>query len=644
MKKWIIVLTLVLSLSLVVGEVRAEEGEETFSLEEIVVTASKYEEELSETSVSGAVIDQEDISNKNAYNAADLLKDITGVQINDYSGVTGVKTISMRGSQPEQVLVLIDGQPMNSRQSGQIDLSRLNIEQIEKIEVLRGPASAIYGANALGGVVNIITKSGTDESSTNVKMGYGSFNTQQYSLTQQGGEDKLNYNLAVTAKKSDGHRDIPDNSDLEQYNLFTKFDYQLTKYSDLILSLRYNDSDKGVPGEITNPTPNAQQNDEDKNINLTWKQQREDTDTKVLAYYNQHEQSYYDKYYSNQDNPADFNNYYRDQDGDVYYYDGSKRKEVNDINLTEKITNSIHDTNRMGLDFSRTKYYQEHTLSYGTTVKQNEIDSNENGEHETLNKALFVQDKWAVNEVLTVNLGSRYDDHDKFGSEISPRAGLVYKVDQNLKLHLSGGQAYRTPTFNDLYWPASAYTEGNPDLKPETAVAYEVGSTYLTDQSKIKVSLFQRDVDDLIDWAQGDDGVYRPDNVNQAEISGIELTAKRELNEKITAGFNYTYLDAVNTTAGERLEYRPYHKANLDLNYRADKFATAVNAKLVDGRTGDLASYFVLDGKVSKDYQINDAQFKLSLEVNNLLDRDYEVRAGYPMAERNYMMTVTTEF
>ncbi|MFO7820282.1 MAG: TonB-dependent receptor, partial [Halanaerobacter sp.] len=458
MKKVIIVLTLILSFNLIMGNVLAkEEEEETFSLEEIVVTASKYEEELSETSVSGEVIDQEDITNKNAYNAADLVKDITGVQINDHGGVAGLKTISIRGSQAEQVLVLVDGQPMNSRQSGQIDLSQLNIDEIERIEVLRGPASAIYGANALGGVVNIITKSGSDEPSTNVKMGYGSFNTQQYSLTQQGGGKKLNYNLAVTAKKSDGHRDIPDNSDLEQYNLFTKFDYQLNNYSDLILSLRYNDSDKETPGKITNPSPNAQQNDEDKNINVAWKEQREDTDTKVLAYYNQHEQNFSDKYYSNQDDPADFNNYYRDQDGDVYYYDGSEKKEVTDINLTENITNSIHDTKRMGLDFSRTNYYQDHTLSYGSTVKQNEIDSNKNGEHETLNKALFVQDKWAVNEALTINLGSRYDDHDQFGSEISPRAGLVYEANQNVKLHLSGGQAYRTPTFNDLYWPADPY-------------------------------------------------------------------------------------------------------------------------------------------------------------------------------------------
>ncbi|GAB6137057.1 TonB-dependent receptor plug domain-containing protein [Halanaerobaculum tunisiense] len=639
-KKLAVALVLILVVSLVAApavmaeEAEQNEEEETYTLDELVVIASKHPEKLSESPVSVEVIDEEDIEKKSAHNVADLLRDVSSVNIGDHGGPAGQKTISIRGSSSSQVLVLIDSQPINSRQNGQVDLGRLPIDQIEKIEVLKGPASSLYGANALGGVVNITTKSGSQQPVTNVEATFGSFRTQEYTLTHRGSTDKLGYNVSVLKKDSDGFRENPDNDDLNQEQVFTKFDYRLNDHSDLSLSLKYNDSEKGTPGKDKPGwrTPNAEQDDEDTNLDLQWGRQIGNRDQNLNVYYNQHENIY--------DNP------------DERKYDGP----------------SEHNTERKGISFDQTDYYQAHTMTYGLEVKKNEIDSTENEIHDYLNKAYFIHDEWQVIDPLKINFGGRYDDHEKFGSEFSPRIGTVYEVDSNLNLHFSAGEAYRTPTFNDLYWPYSksfidsdfyssvtedywAIMKGNPNLEPESSKAYEVGVRYLDQDIKGELNLFRKDMDNLIDWETeyiDDDPVYKeitkPKNINSAKISGIELILNKELTSQFSADFNYTYLDAKDEKTDEQLNYKPYHTANLGLNYNQGDINLNLDGKLVSGRYAngeDLPSYFVADLKLSKMLTEN---ADVSLKINNLLDRNYEVRADYPMPGRNVMLSLSKEF
>ena len=235
MKKVLLNLAVLLLVNLLGFNVMAEETKVSFTLDEIVVTASKYEEKLSEAPVSIEVIDEEEIKQKNAKNTADLLRDIAGIDVNDYGGVVGSKNISIRGSSSKQVLILIDGVKMNNHQNGVFDLGQVSIEQIERIEVVRGAASALYGANAVGGVVNIITKSGSQEPETITNVGYGSFGSQTYDLIHRGKDERLGYNVSFSKRESDGHRE---NSELAQENIFTKFNYDLNNYSDLLLSLQ----------------------------------------------------------------------------------------------------------------------------------------------------------------------------------------------------------------------------------------------------------------------------------------------------------------------------------------------------------------------------------------------------------------------
>ncbi|AZO94696.1 TonB-dependent receptor [Halocella sp. SP3-1] len=583
----------------------ADEGQdELFVLDDIVVTASKYSEKLSDTTVSMDILTQEDIQEKNAQNVAELLRGLTGIYISDHGGPAGLKTIRIRGSETNQVLVLLDGQAINSSQNGEIDLSQLPVEQIERIEVLKGPASALYGANALGGVVNIITKGGSRKPITEFKVRYGSFETQQTAFSHRGNTGRVGYNITAVEKDSDGDRE---NSSLEQMMFFSRFDIEMDQYNDIIISFQYNDSDKGVPGPQTSPSPNAEQDDQDTNINLKWRQNKEAYDTNLLIYHNKHEQVY--------DNPDEWG-----------YTEASK-----------------HNTARTGIEFNRTDYFKLHNLTYGIEFKRNKIDSNENGQHDNLNQALFIQDKWQIIEPLEISIGTRFDDHEVFGSEFSPRLGAVYSINDDLNVFASAAKAYRTPTFNDLYWPADAYTEGNPDLEPETALAYETGIRYFKQDMKLELNYFTRDVEDLINWAAGTDYIFRPYNVDEARTKGTELIFSKRYNMGVTVGFNYTYLDSRDKETDDRLA--PIHNANLDLSYKKGDISSSLICHSVKNRPDELDDYTVVDVKLAKVFFFDEGESELYFKVNNLLNnKDYEVREGYPMPERNYTLGLSTKF
>jgi len=553
------------------------------------------------------VITEEEIENKNAESVAELLNNVAGIRIMSNGGSAGLKTIHIRGSVSSQVLILVDGQQMNNCQNGQSDLGQLPLYNVKRVEILKGPASAIYGANALGGVVNIITKDVSKKQQIELGIEYGSYNSSNVEINYSASEGKTGLAFAFSKKSSDGHREIPDNSGLKQMAFFTKIDHKLSSNNKLILTLNYNNSEKEVPGKILWPSPNATQDDLDRNIFLKWEQKKSAIETNAVIYNNSHKLSY--------DNP------------DGWGYTGP----------------SVHNTGRTGLELNRVNYLNNHILSYGLEIKNNTIDSTDNGEHEFLNKALYIHDEWEVNSPIKLTFGARYDDHEKFASEISPRLGTVYEINKNTNLHLSAGKAYRTPTFNDLYWPADMFSEGNPDLKAETAVAYEAGIVNFKKDMKTELNIFNKDVDDMINWAAGDDFIYRPYNVNNAIIKGVEFVLAKQLRSNFSFNINYTYLDAKDEETEEQLKDK--HNANLGIKYSKNDLELNMDARYVDGRVNNMESYTVVDARVAKIFKVQDRDVKLALSINNLLNNEeYQINEGYPMPVRNYMLEVSTKF
>ena len=166
---------LVMLTALLIFAVPVSAEEEVMELDEVVVTASRYQESIMETPVSIEVIDQEEIEESNARNLADLLQDAGGVYIKNFSGLTGKKDIIIRGARQDQILYLLDGQPLNSPQDGVIRLEDIPISVIKKIEISKSASSSIYGANAMGGVINIVTQDADQENKTEIDFGLGSY-------------------------------------------------------------------------------------------------------------------------------------------------------------------------------------------------------------------------------------------------------------------------------------------------------------------------------------------------------------------------------------------------------------------------------------------------------------------------------------
>ena len=601
MKKILCVLGLVLILNLLTVAV-VTAAEETFTFDEVVVTASKYEEDLSETAASIEVVDQEEIQQKNAQNAADLLRDIASVQINDHGGLAGTKSVSIRGSKAEHVVILLDGQKINSVASFTTDFSQIPAQQIEKVEVLRGAAAATYGANALGGVINIITKDGSNKNQTIINLGYGSDETKQYNLTTRGSKEKLSYNLSLTTKESAGYRK---NSALEQKNIFAKFTLDLDQYSNVTLLLQQNLSDKELPGSIINPSTTDQQEDKSTNLNVQWNRKTEASDTKVALYDNQHDMKSVTAY------------------GKSEYYG-----------------------QRKGIEFNKTDYYQAHTLSYGLQFEEErlKIDSSlKNDISNNFNRIVFVQDNWEIANPLNLIIGARYDDYELYSSNFSPRLGTVYTVNSKVNFHASIEESYAAPSLINL-----AYNES---LEPESVIAYEAGMKFREQNINCALNYFKKDIDDLISWDNENERTY---NIATTEVSGVELILAKKITENLATDFNYTYLDAVNAKTGEKLDYKPHHKVNLNLNYSTEELTVALNNQFVGERAGKryppfpaspedttMGSYFVSDLKVTKNIK---QDLKVTLEVNNLFDKEYEVVEDYPMPGRNYMLNTEIKF
>ncbi len=596
-----VVLVMLTALLIFVVPVSAQE--EVMELDEVVVTASRYEESIMDTPVSIEVIDQEEIEESGANNIAELISSTTGVQIVDQGGSSGLKTINLRGSSANQVLVMIDGQPINNNQNGQVDLGQLVLSNVKRIEILKGPASSIYGANALGGVINIITKEGSDINGTEINFGLGSFDTYNTSIVHGTSFDNTEVQISAEILKSDGERK---NSEVDQYFISTKINYNINSTNDLIFNISYNDSDKKVPGSESMLTPNATQDDLMKNYSLKFVQNKEFRNLNISFYQNNIESIY--------DNPDEFG------------YSGSSK----------------HYTKDNGIHINQTHYLNNNTLSYGIEYNEDEIDSNENGKHDLNTKSIYLNDKWEINNQFILNAGVRYDDHEKFGSETSPRVGLIYKINKNKNIYLSYGESYRTPTFNDLYWPSTQYTEGNPDLEAETSKAYEIGYRSNNKLLNTEINIFRRDSQNLIEWAAGSDFVYRPYNINNAETDGLELTLDTKLTDTLNFAYQHTYLDSRNNKTNELLKDQFYN--SISLTYAPNDYKLIFKGNHVGGRINDLNNYTVFDLDLIKNITLINRDYNIIISVKNLFDQDYQVNSGYPMPGRNFMVNLSTKF
>jgi outer membrane receptor for ferrienterochelin and colicins len=592
---------LVMLTALLVFVVPVSAQEDVMELDEVVVTASRYQESIMETSVSIEVIDQEEIEESGANNLADLLKLAGSVHIKDNGALMSQKDVVIRGLKETRILILIDGLAISSPHDGSSTLESIPVELIERIEILKSAGSAIYGPNAMGGVINVITKTGEDVDKTKINLSIGSYNTKKISLSHSFKNKKSSTILIYDNLYAEGN--IPE-SMIDRDDLFIKTKLSLSEKTDLSYSLKLNETEIDYPGSTIGGSGSKEE--KDMQINISAHQKLEDKDRKLK--------------FNILDRDSLFINY-----------------------------NSLTETNRISLNYSEQIFFSKNDLIYGFDIKRE--NSKYSSYNETnINNALFFENKYSINNKNNVSLGLRFDDHEEYGSELSPRIGYLYKFNNNLNINLNYNESYRAPTFFELYSPVDY--GGNPDLDPEKTKSYEMSFKYQKDNCNRQFSLFKRNGENYIATKPFAGLLYgKYMNFDSVTINGAEFITNRTINENWSFGFNYTYLDAKNDTNDSDLIDIPDNQANLKITYQKDDLKYVLSNTFVGERESvnkvygqpsvEKDSYFISNLRISNNLTENK---ELSVEINNLFDKDYQVVDGYQMPGRNFMVNLSTKF
>lgn len=532
----------------------------------VVVTATRTEVSLQDSPGAITVITREQIAEMAARDIVEVLAQTPGLSLIG-RGVGGRKTLSIRGAENRHTLMLVDGRRIAASDAvmghSNYENSWVPLEDIERIEVVRGPLSALYGSDALGGVVNIITKAPTRNWQGHVKLGGG--------ITTGSGGDNTNLGLSVSGPlledllgvafaaefirdQSVRDKDNRPLTEIEGRKILT-FSPRLyfTPFGDHRFELfgSFSDEERTVVGTSRVAGVNRVRDslyDLDKyQVGLAWSGTTGPLHSRLNVY-----RSRIDKETIN-----------------TFRHDGSKTYSP------DVATNDVAD-----LQTSFQLAGQLLTLGGEYRKESIKADSLEAvGGKETIDhKAGFAQAEIALlNYRLLLTPGLRYDHHEFFGSEWSPRLYALYKLTDRINLKAGYGHAFNAPTAKQVspgYFAATGPHQffGNPDVKPETSDTYEVGVEYFGEQITAKAFYFHSSVKDLIAYRQigqiGGTRQFEADNINRARIQGVETELLFTLPYNLELGTGYTWLDTEDRDSGEPLNGRPEHSVAASLKHR----------------------------------------------------------------------------
>ena len=596
------------------------QAEDTVQLKEVVVTATKTEKEPQDVTQSVTVITGDEIARSSAQSAAEAIDRAASIKLTQTGGPGSVTETNIRGANAEQVLILLDGRRLNSGSAGGYDMTNLPVplEDIERIEIVRGASSALYGADAVGGVVNIITKKPA-RLQTTVKAEAGTHGWQDYTVGNSDKVDKFYYSVSGGIQKYNGFRV---NSDLDQWKAAAKVGYDHSTDTNLELAFDALGKEIGVPGSTAYGgiflSPLAREWDRNNDVSLTYKTKfTKELDLKLNVYQNQ---------------------------DDIRFIDPNP-------NFPQHSENSSTSTGGEAQTNWLANSWNQFTL--GAVARQDHLNginiqtpSASPGVHTDSIMAAYIQDDMSLGQSLILIPGARWDSSSIFGSELSPKVGARYIISgTGTIIRASWGTAFRAPTLNELFWQFDGFEQGNRNLQPEIAREYEAGVEQpFGKRNSIRFTYFGRHVSDLIVWTPDPvTFIYSPINIGQARIAGGESELKLVPVEQVTWAISYTYMDSADQTNGGYVPGIPAVQAKSYL----DMILPSATKVYIEGRyvrnyivpdiPNPTRQYTVADAKVSQPVQLGqNMRVEVYAGVKNMFNRQYEVNAGYPMPGREW--------
>jgi vitamin B12 transporter len=622
------------------------------TLPSVFVTATRTETNLDQVTTSASVITAKDIQARQAETVLEALRSVPGVDVVQTGSRGTSATVSIRGSETDQVLVLVDGVEVNSTTLGPFNFAHLTTENVERIEVLRGAGGTLYGSQAIGGVINIITKKGRGPLELGLSAAGGNGPTHRQTLNLNGELQKLGYSFSVARLASDGFRSV--NDGYRNLAGSGRLDYKFTEDAALKGIFRFNKTDVGlfnsnnfVPGARD---PNSREAISQYLGKLEWEQRIvKEWDYRISG-------SIFKENLKDSDNP--------DPLTDCAFF-GFPCDSRTRSRFRPQISSAEFQTNyRLG-DWS--------TTTFGTEFKRRKASTSSSSDGFPLggiNRAIrdigyYVQQQIKLlGDRLIIIPGVRLDDHQTFGTEWSPSISSSYLFrETGTKLKAGYAEGFKAPTLNELFFPAGfgCAAFGNPDLGPEKSWELNAGveQTILNDRIKLAATYFHREVSDLIATGPTPDPTdpafcVRAENLGKARFDGVEWLIDIKLFSFLSVGANYTYLDW--DTINSQLLRRPRHRGNVNVNYTFDRYRLNLETHII-GRRDDInsttgapikkAAYARID--LAGAYQLpvkleNVKEVSVFGKIENLFNKRYEEADGFRARPLNFLLGIRGTF
>ncbi|MCS6947569.1 MAG: TonB-dependent receptor [Steroidobacteraceae bacterium] len=582
------------------------------ALEEVVVTASRRPESLATTLASVSVVTRADIETRQYATFDRLLNDLPGMAIGNNGGLGKSTSLFIRGAESDHNLVLINGLRWGSATLGLAALQDIPLELIERVEIVRGPRSSLYGADALGGVVQIFTRRAPEGTGlrTELVAGYGSNSTQRASVGFGGGTTRGDWQFGVSWLKSDGTNacrgfgapifagcftNEPDDDGYRNAALSLRGGFEVGAAARVDLFASGTDGRVEFDGSFSN---NAEFRQLALGVALTASVGVNGRFTVQLGRSTDDTENFANRTFSSR--------FETTRDSASFQWDAS---------LTDAFGFVA------GVDYGRdrvdsTTVFAERSRRTVGVYGQGEMRA---GAH-------------------VIQLGARYDDNEQFGSETTGSVGWGWSFAPNWRLTAAASTGFKAPTFNELYFPGF----GNPNLKPETSESLELGVRWSRDSGWLALTIYQNRIDDLIGFGAN----FIPVNVDEARIRGLELTGQFTLANWQLRG-SAEWLDPENRSPGanlgRQLPRRPKEALRADIARRVGAWTFGARA-LYQGERFDnlsntrrMSSFVTVDGRI--EWQATDS-LRLQARVDNAFDREYETALFFPQPGREWHVTV----
>ncbi len=612
----------------------------TMLFREVVVTATREANQAANVPVTTEVIEIASPAHATRQTVGEILTEAQSVFVREHGGLSGLKTVSLRGTQASQVLVLQDNFRLNNPQNGLVDLSVLPLLGIDRIEVARGGSSAQYGSEAIGGVIHLRTLPPPGGFSGNAEYTLGDFGTDIKRLRLGHAAGPLATVIGYGRVRTDGDFEFEDarrqlqkraNNALDRREFFLQAE---ANFSSELKAKAFHQNvvnEQGAPGPVNSPFLSTTATQDDRNhltgLGLQW-QKNKFLQLVAQAGYQRLDQTYAEPQFDFKSNHV--------------------------VNSLEFI---LHN---------RSQLHRRLDLLYGVEFSHHALESTDLDKPKRDQRSAFVQAEWRHGHARDnrwsewlIMPALRFDDYSDAGRRVTPKLGLAWRRlgAVGFTARVNAGRSFRVPNMNELFWRSSPYYSGNPDLRPETGSSFDGGVVLQIARHgnwQAELNGFYSTLDDLIIDTPDANGLLMPQNIEKAKLRGIESALAWHSNgDGLTFKIAHTYLKATNesersASRGKQLIYRPQDKLDASLGWRVAQINFNASYQFIGKRItppvragkSSLSEYDLVNFAVSREIVMAGLRLQVAGAIHNLFNKRIQIFRDYPIPGREWRLTM----